>query len=734
MYNIQVPAIARNGRIYPNNNGTTIGFIGSSSSSGADLSNYLKLSASTTQKILTGICFAGGVSGITKTTVGLNLVDNTSDACKSVCYAQIAGSAANATYAVCANTGITALNSFCLGGSLACTYAKLNSPVFTGTVCGISKGMIGLCSVDNTPDSSKCVCCSIVATNAGNSNYLYVNDTRNTITTPQTINQCVTYDFKTNTCESLNDGGTYFGEMTFRQYGNTTDWTGGKSHQLGFTDNGSIWHRSGQNTTWGTWYKLYQTCDTVACATVASTANNSLALCGCVPNCFLAVGGTAVCATRIYTPTYDNTAQLVFNTAGSGYVGLAGNVANNLSIVRYNNPDGLPAHVTSTAEIITTANISIQTVATANNSNYATCASTGITALNSFCLGGSLACTYAKLNSPVFTGNVGFGVTPSYKVDVYGDIHNTGSFITQSYNRAQYIGNWAIANYWGIGSIGSCDVKIAPTQLTGQFTGGSVNLCLVGNMNISAGSCYKINGTKLAVADITGAAPISNPVFTGYVCTSTWKFDDTYGLLPIATNGDSTTNVGGSGNRIGVGYFNNVNTGSVTISGRVQNHLKVLYNQITQDTYVNSSAEHTVMSFTVPAGVMGSQGVLRITNIGSIIVGTSAQTIRVRIKFGGTTLYDAITGNIGVGTYTYRLDSQIENLSASSQISQHKFIVGLVGTGTPKNMVNITASSFDSGGTAGTANTANSAVFEASYQLSGTDNTLGNDVRTIELL
>jgi hypothetical protein len=90
-------------------------------------------------------------------------------------------------------------------------------------------------------------------------NSVSVTDSRAVATTPQTINQSVVFDFKQNTTEGLSDGGTYFGEMTFRQYGSSTDWTGGRSHQLGFTDNDNIWHRSGTSTTWGTWYKILHT-------------------------------------------------------------------------------------------------------------------------------------------------------------------------------------------------------------------------------------------------------------------------------------------------------------------------------------------------------------------------------------------------------------------------------------------------------------------------------------------
>ena len=92
--------------------------------------------------------------------------------------------------------------------------------------------------------------------NASTATQVVVTDSRATTTTPQTINMGVVFDFKQNTTESLSDGGTYFGEMTFRQYGSSTDWSGGSSHQLGFTDNSNIWQRSGSSTTWGSWKKL----------------------------------------------------------------------------------------------------------------------------------------------------------------------------------------------------------------------------------------------------------------------------------------------------------------------------------------------------------------------------------------------------------------------------------------------------------------------------------------------
>ncbi len=93
-------------------------------------------------------------------------------------------------------------------------------------------------------------------------------------TTPETLARAgVVFDFKTNGTNALTDGGSYHGLMTFRQYGGGTDWTGGRSHQLGFTDNDNVWHRSGTSTTWGTWYKFYHTGNLTNPATGTGTNN-----------------------------------------------------------------------------------------------------------------------------------------------------------------------------------------------------------------------------------------------------------------------------------------------------------------------------------------------------------------------------------------------------------------------------------------------------------------------------
>ena len=92
-----------------------------------------------------------------------------------------------------------------------------------------------------------------------NSNVTYINslDTRDSTTLPNTYDQGLRINFKNNATNGLNDGGIFNGELHIKPYGTKDDLTGMKIHQLGFTSNGNIWHRSNTNaTTWSNWRKL----------------------------------------------------------------------------------------------------------------------------------------------------------------------------------------------------------------------------------------------------------------------------------------------------------------------------------------------------------------------------------------------------------------------------------------------------------------------------------------------
>ena len=84
-------------------------------------------------------------------------------------------------------------------------------------------------------------------------------DSRETASTPQEHAAGVWLDFKANAKANLSDGGSYTGLLTVRKHGGTTDWSGGKSAQLGFTDNSNVWVRFGSGTSWEAWKQLATT-------------------------------------------------------------------------------------------------------------------------------------------------------------------------------------------------------------------------------------------------------------------------------------------------------------------------------------------------------------------------------------------------------------------------------------------------------------------------------------------
>ena len=85
--------------------------------------------------------------------------------------------------------------------------------------------------------------------------YVDVYDTRSSIIPPFNGGNHVRFDFKYNTKDGLVDGGTFHTVMNVQQW---SDNSGGKSHQLGFTDNNNLWMRVNTNdSSWGTWVKAW---------------------------------------------------------------------------------------------------------------------------------------------------------------------------------------------------------------------------------------------------------------------------------------------------------------------------------------------------------------------------------------------------------------------------------------------------------------------------------------------
>ncbi|PFH10989.1 hypothetical protein BCF11_3427 [Collimonas sp. PA-H2] len=87
-------------------------------------------------------------------------------------------------------------------------------------------------------------------------NSVIVADDRATSYAPKDRNQGVYFDFRNNDAGNLLEGGTQHGVITFRQWGAGDDFSGGPAHQLGFTANGNLFHRTGKSNAWEKYQRL----------------------------------------------------------------------------------------------------------------------------------------------------------------------------------------------------------------------------------------------------------------------------------------------------------------------------------------------------------------------------------------------------------------------------------------------------------------------------------------------
>lgn len=106
------------------------------------------------------------------------------------------------------------------------------------------------------------------------SGYLQSHDTRSTNNTPAQFSSGARFEFKYNSTDGLSNGGIYHGILHFKPYGGTTDFSGGQTHQLGFTDGGNLYMRtSTSSSAWGSW-KLILTQTTADGRYVTSLGTN----------------------------------------------------------------------------------------------------------------------------------------------------------------------------------------------------------------------------------------------------------------------------------------------------------------------------------------------------------------------------------------------------------------------------------------------------------------------------
>lgn len=98
------------------------------------------------------------------------------------------------------------------------------------------------------------------ATRSNYAVYLSSTDTRSVNNTPAHFSSSARFEFKANSVDGLSDGGSYHGILHFKPYGGTTDFSGGQTHQLAFTDSGNLHIRtSTSSSAWAAWLKFLHT-------------------------------------------------------------------------------------------------------------------------------------------------------------------------------------------------------------------------------------------------------------------------------------------------------------------------------------------------------------------------------------------------------------------------------------------------------------------------------------------
>jgi hypothetical protein len=145
------------------------------------------------------------------------------------------------------------------GTNLYFTEARVRSTVLTGYSAGTNTA---LAATDSLLTAFGKVQGQITArsTRADSTNSVIASDTRAVNEAPQDRGAGIYFDFKQNTTTGLSDTGTYHGMVTFRPYASGTDFSGGPSHRLAFSNSGRLYRQNSTNaTTWSSWVRILDT-------------------------------------------------------------------------------------------------------------------------------------------------------------------------------------------------------------------------------------------------------------------------------------------------------------------------------------------------------------------------------------------------------------------------------------------------------------------------------------------
>ncbi len=357
---------------------------------------------------------------------------------------------------------------------------------------------------------------------AATANQVSVDDTRSAVNTPESYGQGVHFDFKSNSANGLSDGGSYNGVMTFRKWGSGTDWSGGAAHQLGFTENGELWMRTGSSLTWGGWQKMV---DSANVGTFAPSLTGS----GASGTWGISVTGNAATATKLVTArTISATGDATWsaNFDGSANVSGALTLANSgVAAGTYGSATTSPVYAVDAKGRITSATNVTITPAWANvTSKPTTIGGYGITDLNSY--------------APTLTGG---GASGTWGINITGNANTLGTYGESSFLRfrGELIGDAGAETATGVGLY-----RVAQSGYTGLLAqlggvGGSTpSMQLYATygdelyFRASRDSQHMFDGAALTSRRILHSYNIGEyaPSLTGYGASGNWNINIGGGL------------------------------------------------------------------------------------------------------------------------------------------------------------------------------------------------------------